>query len=160
MAKLGQFGPYVQKGDDSEKIYASLGKGQLIESITLEDALKLFSLPRKMGEFEGNEIVLKKGKFGAYMQYGTRNISLPKGDDPLKMTLQDCIDLIQKTPTKTAIHEWGNISILNGPFGPYIKAEGKNYKLPKGTDPTLLTEEQCKEIINTQSPTQKRKSKK
>ncbi len=160
VAKLGQFGPYVQKGDDSEKIYASLGKGQLIESITLEDALKLFSLPRKMGEFEGNEIVLKKGKFGAYMQYGTRNISLPKGDDPLKMTLQDCIDLIQKTPTKTAIHEWGNISILNGPFGPYIKAEGKNYKLPKGTDPTLLTEEQCKEIINTQSPTQKRKSKK
>lgn len=160
VAKLGQFGPYVQKGDDSEKIYASLGKGQLIESITLEDALKLFSLPRKMGEFEGNEIVLKKGKFGAYMQYGTRNISLPKGDDPLKMTLQDCIDLIQKTPTKTAIHEWGNISILNGPFGPYIKAEGKNYKLPKGTDPTLLTEDQCKEIINTQSPTQKRKSKK
>ena len=160
VAKLGQFGPYVQKGDDSEKIYASLGKGQLIESITLEDALKLFSLPRKMGEFEGNEIVLKKGKFGAYMQYGTRNISLPKGDDPLKLTLQDCIDIIQKTPAKTAIHEWGNISVLNGPFGPYIKAEGKNYKLPKGTDPALLTEDQCKEIINTQSPTQKRKSKK
>ena len=147
VAKLGQFGPYVQKGEDSEKIYASLGEGQLIESITLEEALKLFSLPRVVGEYEGSQIVLKKGKFGAYMQHGSRNITLPKGSDPLKLSLQDCIDLIVKTPQKKDIASWGDISVMNGPYGPYIKAAGKNYKIPKTVDPQTLTEEKCKEII-------------
>ncbi|MGM9787617.1 MAG: DNA topoisomerase, partial [Candidatus Cryptobacteroides sp.] len=147
IAKLGQFGPYVQKGEDDEKIFASLGEGQLIESITLEEALKLFSLPRVVGDYEGSQIVLKKGKFGAYMQYDSRNISLPKGSDPLKLSLQDCIDLIVKTPEKKAIASWGDISIMNGPYGPYIKAGGKNYRLPKSVDPLTLSEEQCKEII-------------
>ena len=147
VAKLGQFGPYVQKGEDSEKIYASLGEGQLIESITLEEALKLFSLPRVVGEYEGSQIVLKKGKFGAYMQFGSRNISLPKGCDPLKISLQDCIELIVNTPQKKDIASWGDISVLNGPYGPYIKAAGKNYRIPKTVDPQTLTEEKCKEII-------------
>ena len=147
VAKLGQFGPYVQKGEDSEKIYASLGEGQLIESISLEEALKLFSLPRVVGEYEGSQIVLKKGKFGAYMQFGSRNISLPKGCDPLKISLQDCIELIVNTPQKKDIASWGDISVLNGPYGPYIKAAGKNYRIPKTVDPQTLTEEKCKEII-------------
>lgn len=147
VAKLGQFGPYVQKGEDSEKIYASLGEGQLIESISLEEALKLFSLPRVVGEYEGSQIVLKKGKFGAYLQFGSRNISLPKGCDPLKISLKDCIELIANTPQKKDIASWGDISVLNGPYGPYIKAAGKNYRIPKTVDPQTLTEEKCKEII-------------
>ena len=159
-AKLGQYGPYVQKGEDSEKMFASLGEGQLIESITLEEALKLFSLPRTVGELEGKPIVVKKGRFGAYIQYDSHNFSIPRGNDPLKISLQECIDLIQKVPSKTALHEWGEISVLSGPYGPYIKASGKNYKLPKGTNPETLTEDECKEIIANQSPTNNRKSKK
>lgn len=159
-AKLGQYGPYVQKGEDSEKMFASLGEGQLIESITLEEALKLFSLPRTVGELEGKPIVVKKGRFGAYIQYDSHNFSIPRGNDPLKISLQECIDLIQKAPSKTALHEWREISVLSGPYGPYIKASGKNYKLPKGTNPETLTEDECKEIIANQSPTNNRKSKK
>lgn len=157
VAKLGQFGPYVQKGEDDDKVFASLSKGQLIESISLEDALKLFSLPRSVGDFNGNEIVLKKGKFGPYIQYDGKNYSLPKNSDPLKIKLDECISIIESTPTKSAIHEWGEISVLTGPYGPYIKALGKNYKLPKGIDPAALTEEECKDIINKQAPTKTKK---
>ena len=103
-------------------MFASLGEGQLIESITLEEALKLFSLPRTVGELEGKPIVVKKGRFGAYIQYDSHNFSIPRGNDPLKISLQECIDLIQKVPSKTAMHEWGEISVLSGPYGPYIKA--------------------------------------
>ncbi len=159
VAKLGQFGPYVQKGDDSDKICASLSDGQLIESITLEEALKLFSLPRKAGALEGKDIIIKKGRFGAYIQWDSHNFSIPKGTDPMSITQEQCIELINKTPAKTPLHQWGEISVLNGPYGPYIKASGKNYKLPKGTDAAALTQEQCQEIINHQEPTHKTKKK-
>ncbi len=159
VAKLGQFGPYVQKGDDSDKICASLSDGQLIESITLEEALKLFSLPRKAGALEGKDIIIKKGRFGAYIQWDSHNFSIPKGTDPMSITQEQCIELINKTPDKTPLHQWGEISVLNGPYGPYIKASGKNYKLPKGTDAAALTQEQCQEIINHQEPTHKTKKK-
>ena len=81
------------------------------------------------------------------MQHGSRNITLPKGSDPLKLSLQDCIDLIVNTPQKKDIASWGDISVMNGPYGPYIKAAGKNYRIPKTVDPQTLTEEKCKEII-------------
>ncbi len=160
VAKLGQFGPYVQKGDESEKICASLSDGQLIESITLEDALKLFSLPRKAGALDGKDIVIKKGRFGAYIQWDSHNFSIPRGTDPLSISQEQCIELINKTPSKAPLHQWGEISVINGPYGPYIKASGKNYKLPKGTDAEALTEEQCQDIINHQEPTHKTKKKK
>lgn len=160
VAKLGQFGPYVQKGDDSEKICASLSDGQLIESITLEDALKLFSLPRKAGTLDGKDIVIKKGRFGAYIQWDSHNFSIPRGTDPLSISQEQCIELINKTPSKAPLHQWGEISVINGPYGPYIKASGRNYKLPKGTDAEALTEEQCQDIINHQEPTHKTKKKK
>ena len=159
IAKLGQYGPYVQKGEEGDKVYAKLGEGQLIENITLADALKLFSLPRTLGQLEGTDIVVKKGRFGAYLQYGERNISLPKGADPLKFTLTEAEDLIKATPAKSAIAQWGNISVLNGPYGAYIKADGKNYRIPKGVKAETLTEEQCKEIIANQPATNGKRKK-
>lgn len=160
VAKLGQFGPYVQKGEDSEKICASLSDGQLIESITLEDALKLFSLPRKAGTLDGKDILIKKGRFGAYIQWDAHNFSIPRTADPLSISQEQCIEIINKTPSKAPLHQWGEISVMSGPYGPYIKASGKNYKLPKDIDAEALTEEQCQDIINHQEPTHKTKKKK
>ena len=90
-ARLGQFGPYVQKGDGDDRQSASLGKGQIIENLTLEEAVKLFNLPRIVGEFNGEEIVATKGRFGPYLKYGDQNVSLPRGKDPLKISLNECI---------------------------------------------------------------------
>ena len=160
VAKLGQFGPYVQKGEDNEKICASLSDGQLIESITLEDALKLFSLPRKAGTLDGKDILIKKGRFGAYIQWDAHNFSIPRAADPLSISQEQCIEIINKTPSKAPLHQWGEISVMSGPYGPYIKASGKNYKLPKDIDAEALTEEQCQDIINHQEPTHKTKKKK
>ncbi len=160
VAKLGQFGPYVQKGEDNEKICASLSDGQLIESITLEDALKLFSLPRKAGTLDGKDILIKKGRFGAYIQWDSHNFSIPRAADPLSLSQDQCIEIINKTPSKAPLHQWGEISVMSGPYGPYIKASGKNYKLPKDIDAEALTEEQCQDIINHQEPTHKTKKRK
>ena len=162
VARFGQYGPYVQKGDGETKQYASLAPGQLIESITLKEALKLFELPRTVGQHQGVDIVCTKGRFGPYIKYGDKNISLPKGSDPLKIDLEACIAIIDDSINKKGneiIHEFkdADIQVINGTYGPYIKHAGSNYKLPKGTDATALTEEKCKEIINTTEPTGRKK---
>ena len=162
VAKFGQYGAYVQKGEGDSRQYASLAPGQLIESITLEEALKLFELPRTVGQFEGIDIICTKGKFGPYIKYGTKNISLPKGTDPLKVDLDTCINLVSASLSSSGnglIAEFkdSDIQVLNGSYGPYIKHAGQNYRLPKGTDAQTLTEEQCKEIIANSEPTGKRK---
>ena len=162
VARFGQYGPYVQKGDGETKQYASLAPGQLIESITLKEALKLFELPRTVGQHQGVDIVCTKGRFGPYIKYGDKNISLPKGSDPLKIDLEACIAIIEDSINKKGneiIHEFkdADIQVINGSYGPYIKHAGSNYKLPKGTDATALTEEKCKEIINTTEPTGRKK---
>ena len=162
VARFGQYGPYVQKGDGSTKQYASLGAGQLIESITLEEALKLFELPRTVGQYGGIDIVCTKGRFGPYIKYGDKNVSLPRGTDPLKVDLDTCIRLIDESLNKPAngiIAEYqsSDIQVINGSYGPYIKHAGGNYKLPKGTDPSTLTEEKCKEIIASSEPTGRKK---
>ncbi len=162
VAKFGQYGAYVQKGDGDNKQYASLAPGQLIESITLEEALKLFELPRTVGQFEGIDIICTKGKYGPYIKYGTKNISLPKGIDPLKVDLDTCIGLVSASLSSggnAVIAEFkdSDIQVLNGSYGPYIKHAGNNYRLPKGTDAQTLTEDQCKEIIANSEPTGKRK---
>ena len=162
VARFGQYGPYVQKGDGETKQYASLAPGQLIESITLKEALKLFELPRTVGQHQGVDIVCTKGRFGPYIKYGDKNISLPKGSDPLKIDLEACIAIIEDSINKKGneiIHEFkdADIQVINGAYGPYIKHAGSNYKLPKGTDATSLTEEKCKEIINTTEPTGRKK---
>ena len=158
VARFGQYGPYVQKGEGEDRQFASLDKGQLIETLTLEDALKLFSLPRRIGAFEGIDIVAMKGRFGPYIKHGDRIISLPKGTDPLKVTLEECIRLIEedskKLPVNASILEFegSGISVLNGRYGPYIKKDGVNYRIPKGTDASTLTEAACMDIINNSKP--------
>ena len=152
-AKFGQFGPFVQKGDGPGRQYASLGKGQLIENITLEEAVKLFSLPRTVGQYEGVDIVATKGRYGPYLKYGATNVSLPRGVDPLKISLEESIKLIaedkSKSPAQAVLKEFpaSGIQIVNGRYGPYIKHAGKNYRIPKGTDAGALSEESCKKII-------------
>ena len=165
VARFGQYGPYVQKGDGDNKQYASLAPGQLIESITLEDALKLFELPRTVGQFEGIDIICTKGRFGPYIKYGDKNISLPRGTDPLKIDLESCIKLIDESNSKKtggiiAEYQESDIQVIDGSYGPYIKHNGSNYKIPKGTDPVTLTEEKCKEIISTSEPTGRKKRRK
>ena len=165
VARFGQYGPYVQKGDGDNKQYASLAPGQLIESITLEEALKLFELPRTVGQHEGIDIICTKGRFGPYIKYGDKNISLPKGTDPLKVDLNTCVKLISESAEKKsgaiiAEYKESDIQIIDGAYGPYIKHNGSNYKIPKGTSPEELTEEKCKEIISSTEPTGRKKRRK
>lgn len=162
-AKYGKYGPYIQKGEGEDKAYANLAPNQLIESITLEEALKLFELPRTVGQYEGIDIICTKGRFGPYIKYGDKNISLPRGADPLKVSLEQCIGIItesQNKPAKEIISEFaGGIQVINGNYGPYIKYDGGNYRIPKGTDPAGLTEEKCKEIIAATKPTGRKRKK-
>ena len=165
VARFGQYGPYVQKGDGDSRQYASLAPGQLIESITLEEALKLFELPRTVGQHEGIDIICTKGRFGPYIKYGDRNVSLPRGADPLKVDIETCIKLIEESISKKAggiISEFkdSDIQVINGAYGPYIKHAGSNYKIPKGTDAETLTEDKCKEIIASTEPTGRKKRRK
>lgn len=164
IAKYGRFGAYVQKGDADKKQFANLSKGQLIESISLEEALKLFELPRTVGQIDGVDVIATKGKFGPYLKYGGKNISLPRGTNPLEITVEDCRKIIESASEKTAanavIAEFkdSGIQILNGRYGPYIKNADGNYRIPRGTDPASLTEESCKEIIGGSHPTSKTSS--
>ena len=165
VARFGQYGAYVQKGDGDNKQYASLAPGQLIESITLEEALKLFELPRTVGQHEGIDIVCTKGRYGPYLKYGDKNIALPRGTDPLKIDLETCVKLISDSLNNTkggiiAEYQESGIQVIDGAYGPYIKHAGANYKLPKGTDPTTLTEDKCKEIIASSEPTGRKKKRK
>ena len=162
VARFGQYGPYVQKGDGETKQYASLAPGQLIESITLEEALRLFELPRNLGQYKEIDIICTKGRFGPYIKYGDKNVSLPRGTDPLKVDLETCISLIEdslnkKTGGIIAEFKDSDIQVIDGAYGPYIKHAGSNYKLPKGTDAAALTEEKCKEIIESSEPTGRKK---
>lgn len=161
IARLGKFGPYIQKGEGEDRVFASMSAGQLIESITLEEALRLFSLPRTVGSYEGIDIIATKGRYGPYIKYGDRNISLPKGKSAETIDLDSCIALIgsagQKGAEKQLIAEWGNLQLLNGSYGPYIKCDGRNYKLPKGCDASALSEEDCRRIVSEGQPTAARR---
>ena len=160
-AKFGKVGPYIQKGEGEKAQYASLGKDQLIENITLEDALKMFQLPRTVGEYNGVEVIALKGRFGPFLKYGDRNFSIPRGKDPLKITLDECAAIIEDGLSKTAAnsvmaeYKDSDIQVINGRYGPYIKHAGSNYKIPKETDAATLTEAACLEIINNSKPTEK-----
>ena len=151
LARYGQFGAYVQKGEGDDRQSASLAKGQLIETITLEEALKLLEFPRNVGRYEGVDILVLKGRFGPYIKYGDKNISLPRGKDPLRIGLEECAALVQGSLESAAaspvIHEFPDIQVLNGRYGPYIKSGGHNYKIPRGTDAAALTEADCRRII-------------
>jgi DNA topoisomerase-1 len=153
VARFGQFGAYVQKGEGEDRQSASLAKGQLIETLTLEEALRLLEFPRRVGDYEGVDIQVLKGRFGPYLKYGDKNISLPRGADPLRITPEECIQLVKDAVSGASatpvIKEFvaSGISVLNGRYGPYIKFDGRNFRIPRGTEAAALTEEDCRRII-------------
>ena len=157
VAKISKMGPCIQIGSaDSENLrFASLKKGQSIFTITLDEALDLFhtALPYTLGELEGDEVVVGEGKYGPYIRHKGAFVSIPKGTDPLTITLDEAQALMEKkAQAQEPIHVFGEIEVLNGRFGPYIKANGNNYKIPKGQDAQALTEEDCREIIANSAP--------
>jgi len=154
-ARIGRFGPLLQKGanDDPDKQFVSLGKGQLIETVTLEEALQLFALPRVVGHYGNAEITTAIGRFGPYIKYDGKFVSLAKGQDPYTLTEAQAIALIEEKKQKEdkkviADFPSSGIQVLNGKYGPYIKQGKENYKIPKKTDPSTLTEEACLAIIS------------
>ena len=154
--KIGRFGPLVQIGtpDDEEKpLFASLLKGQSMSTIALEEALKLFDLPRTLGDFEGKTVVAGVGRFGPYIRHDGKYVSLPKEFTPQGVSLEEAIELIkQKREAESQrlikkFDEDADLELLNGRYGPYIAYKKKNYKLPKGTEPASLSFADCMKII-------------
>lgn len=154
--KISRFGPVVQIGkqDEEEKpIFASLRKGQSMGTITFEEALKLFELPRQVGEYEDKVVTIGIGRFGPYIRHDAKYVSLPKEFDPMDVTLDEAITLIEEKRKQESerllkvFAEDENLQILNGRFGPYIVFEKANYKIPKTTDPQSLSYEDCLAII-------------
>ncbi|WP_346297788.1 type I DNA topoisomerase [Alistipes sp.] len=156
-ARIGRYGPMVEiEGAAGEKSrYASLKKGQLIKSITLEEALELFSLPRNVGVLDGETLMVGIGKYGPYVRYGKSFASLQRGDDPYTITYERAVELIRAqqaaaaaahTPLKS-FDEEPELLVKNGRYGPYIAYKGKNYRIPKGRNPEELTLEECRDII-------------
>ena len=159
IAKISKIGPCVQLGDstDDKPRFASLKKGQSIFSITLNEALDLFksSLPMSLGEYEGKEVTVGEGKFGPYVHIGNTYVSVPRGVDPLAITLPEAIALYQqKQKEATPIQQWGDIQILSGKYGAYIHTPAGNYQLAKSADPEKLTEAEVREIMSKNEPIQ------
>ena len=155
--KIGRFGPMVQMGvaNETEKPrFAQLNKGQSISSITLEEALELFKLPRTLGEYEGEDVSVGTGRFGPYVLHNKKYVSLPKDVDPMSIDLDEAIKLIEeRRKGEAAAHlktfeEDSELEVMNGRFGPYLKYKGTNYKLSKSIkDPNSLTYEECMAIV-------------
>ena len=156
--KIGRFGPVAQIGsavDKDKPLFAQLPSNLSIETITLEEALELFKLPRELGEFEGTKVSVGTGRFGPYVQHNRKYVSIPKGEDPMTITLDRAIELIQeKRETEQKRHlksfaEDEKLELLNGKYGPYIAYDGKNYRLPKNKMENVeaLTYEECMTII-------------
>ena len=165
--KIGRFGPVVQIGsaDDAEKpLFAQIPSDKSIETITLEETLELFKLPRTVGEFEGSPVVIGNGRFGPYILYDKKYTSLPKDTDPMAITLDESIALIrekreqdQKRHLKVFTEDL-DLEVINGRYGPYIAYKGKNYRLPKALHQKAaeLTYQECMDIVNTSIPTKKK----
>ncbi|MFG6426564.1 MAG: type I DNA topoisomerase [Muribaculaceae bacterium] len=168
--KIGRFGPVVQIGnasDEEKPLFASLLADQSVATITLEEALKLFELPRTIGEFEGEPVVAAIGKFGPYVKHGKVFVSIPKDLTPQGITLEEAEQLILAKRQEEAnrlikdFPEMPGLEVLNGRYGPYLayKPEGArkatNYRLPKNTDAAVLTLEEAKKIMESQSTTKK-----
>lgn len=157
--KVGRFGPVAQIGtaDEEDKpVFASLRKEQSIETISLEETLELFKLPRTIGEFEGKEMIVAIGRFGPYVRHDGSFYSLQKEDDPMSIVEARGIELItlkreaDKNKLIAVLGEQEEYKVQNGRYGPYFTFEKKNYKIPKSIDPKTLTAEQCKELVEKQ----------
>jgi len=160
--KIGRYGAYVQIGDndDVDKKFASLRKGQLMESISLEEAMELFKLPRHIGDFEGKKMTAAIGRFGPYISHDSKFYSLPKDVDPLLVDVETAIQIIQSKRESDAnriikiFPEDADMQLLNGRWGPYLAYKKENYKIPKDKVATQLTYQDCIEIIEA-TPTKK-----
>ena len=157
--KIGRFGPIVQIGtstDEEKPRFAQMKPGQTLETITLEEALDLFGLPRNLGNFEEQSVTIGAGRFGPYIKHNNVYVSMPKGNDPMTITYEEAVELILAKRRAEAeriiktFDEEPDLQVLNGRFGPYIAYQGSNYKLPKSVVPTELTLEACREIIDQQ----------
>jgi DNA topoisomerase-1 len=153
--KIGRFGPMVQIGEaenEEKPRFASLKKGQSMDSLSLEEALKLFDFPRLIGVFEDADLTVAIGRFGPYVKHRSAFYSLTKSDDPVTIDAERAIELIaekRKRETERLIRSYEEdpqVQVLNGRYGPYIAIGKLNYRIPKGTDPSVLTLEQCREI--------------
>ena len=172
IARMGRYGPMIQIGeqDDPEKKFASLPAGKTIETITLEEALQAFALPRSLGKREGEEVLASTGRFGPYVKYKSLFVSIKRdsGLDPFSITLEEAIPMIQEkmeAEKNKYINEFDyekeKIQVLNGPYGPYIKYAKKNYKIPKGwKDASDLTLEDCLALIGLKKDSTKASPKK
>lgn len=160
--KIGRYGPMVQigqAGDEEKPVFATMKKGQSTETLTLEEALELFKLPRTLGEFEAKEVSVGAGRFGPYIKHDGKYVSLPKDEDPLKVSLEKAVELIlakREAEAKRFIksfEEDPEMEILNGPYGPYISYKKKNYRLPKDKKESAagLTFDECMKIINAET---------
>lgn len=160
--KIGRYGPMVQigqAGDEEKPVFATMKKGQSTETLTLEEALELFKLPRTLGEFEDKEVSVGAGRFGPYIKHDGKYVSLPKDEDPLKISLEKAVELIlakREAEAKRFIksfEEDPEMEILNGPYGPYISYKKKNYRLPKDKKESAagLTFDECMKIINAET---------
>ena len=165
--KIGRFGPVVQIGtaDDEDKPrFSQLPSDKSMETITLDEALELFKLPRTVGQFEGTDVVIGAGRFGPYVLHNKKYVSLPKDENPMTITLDAAINLIQKKRLQEAqrhlktFEEDANMEVMNGRYGPYIAYNGKNYRMPKALHEKAseLTYKQCMDIVNN-APEPKRK---
>ncbi|MCB9188498.1 MAG: type I DNA topoisomerase [Flavobacteriales bacterium] len=168
IARIGRFGPMIQIGkqeDEEKPKFASLKSTQSINSITLEEALDLFKLPKDLGIHDGLPVSANVGRFGPYVRHGNSFVSIPKGTDPLDITLTEAIELIETKKQEDAnkfIAEYedpsGTIQVLNGRYGPYIKQGKKNFKIPKDKDANTLSKEDCLHIMaNQPAPKGRRK---
>jgi len=167
--KIGRYGPMVQMGEtDSEEKprFAGLKPGQRIESLSLEEALDLFKLPRNLGGFESEDIIISSGRFGPYIRHNGKFISIPKGEDPLSITLDRAVELISEkrdAEKKRVIREFtenADLKVLRGRFGPYISYQTNNFKIPKGKDPEQLSYADCVAIVEGSQPSRSRIKKK
>jgi len=170
--RIGRYGPFVQVGENAtdtepeKPLYASLRNGQSIETITLEDALELFKLPKKVGFFEDKDITVAIGKFGPYIRHNSTFTSLPRDIDPLDVTEERAIELIQEKRKKDAekliktFDEDPTVKVLNGRWGPYIEFGKQNVKIPKGKEPLELTFEECKALAAAEEKAPKKGGKK
>ena len=158
-ARIGRYGPMVEiEAKEGEKArFASLKKGQLIESITLEEALELFALPRNLGKYEGTDLMVGIGKFGPYVRYGNNFASLAKSDDPYTIQYERAVELLQQqkaqaaaaaAPLKTFAED-KDMVIKSGRYGAYIAYKGKNYRLPQGKKAEAMTYEECQKVVAT-----------
>ncbi len=164
--KIGRFGPLVQLGssDGGDKPhFAPLQKNQSVSTITLEEALKLFELPRVLGDFEGGEVSVGVGRFGPYVKHDGKYVSIPKEQSPQTITLEEAVKLIEEKRSSEAkkvlisFPEDPDMEVLNGRYGVYISYKKQNYKIPKGTDTSSLTYEDCKAIVADEANASKKK---